>query len=539
MSTLLRCIVGSVLLWASVLALPATAWAQAEDEPFRRGLSARGDKKWPEMAAAMREAIAINRTESLRKVRTGIIRIGGGTEYLPHYFLAEALRMQNECAAAVREYETSEDQKIVQGIPEFATGLRAGYKECATKGVLLRDEYRQQANATDQVYNETVALFTRIAGLKQTSADLWKADFDPELERARSDLALAQKGISKARESRMTADFAESRNLSVRAGNVLRPLESRLGAAINTRTQISQLAAETQQALAGAETTDRAVDATKIPLTGALAASRDSARALVRRARDRLASAEKTQNTTTAAEALRLAQEASDAFSKLLEEVTRLARGEFEQRFQQVVAAASEQFSFVASSLATLDRLVAEKPGMMSPAISTEREAVRTVASSLQRRFDNARRTENLAGVDEAMRLAVEARTRIDALIKAFGPATLRDRGVREPLEAGARLYFSGEYQQALDTLAPLEGMSDVPLQLHAYLLRAASLYALYVRSGETNQALRTAAVAAIQRCKEIDSAFQPSAKAFSPRFIGFFQNPGAAVESAATAPSQ
>ena len=102
--------------------------------------------------------------------------------------------MQNQCAAAVSEYEISEDQKIVQGIPEFATGLRAGYKECATKGVLLRDEYRQQANATDQVYNEAVALFTRIAGLKQTSADLWKADFDPELERARSDLAHRESG---------------------------------------------------------------------------------------------------------------------------------------------------------------------------------------------------------------------------------------------------------------------------------------------------------------------------------------------------------
>ena len=142
-------IVGCALVWASMLALPATAWAQAEDEPFRRGLTARGDRKWPAVVEAMRQAIAVNRMESTRKVGSRLI-FGGGTEYLPHYFLGEALKNTGDCAGAVTAWEVSEEQKVVLTLPEFVPGLRAGYKECQGKGILLRDDYRQQVNVTDQ-----------------------------------------------------------------------------------------------------------------------------------------------------------------------------------------------------------------------------------------------------------------------------------------------------------------------------------------------------------------------------------------------------
>jgi chemotaxis regulatin CheY-phosphate phosphatase CheZ len=518
--------VGSVLVACFVLALPATAWAQTEDEPFRRGLAARGDKKWPQVVDAMRQAIAINRAESTRKVQVrSRLLFGTGTEYLPHYFLGEALKNANDCGGAVAEWEISEEQKVVLSLPEFAAGLRAGYKECAAKGVLLRDDYRQQVSTIDQLYEEAFGMATRLDRVKGVGPDLWKSDVEAEFERARTDLGLAQRALVKARATRLLADFNESKNASARAASVLRPLESRLGAAVNTRALIAQQSAETQQLLTGIETTNRAVDAAKVALPADLAASRDSARALATRARERLAVAEKTQNATAAGEALKLAQDASDASGKVLEQVNNLARGEFDRRFQQVVAAASEQFSFVATSFATLDRLVAEKPGAVSPAMSAERESLQKTYSSLQRRFDNSRRTENIAGVEDAMHLAVEARTRIDALIKTFGPATLRDRGVHPALEQAARLYFEGEYQQVLSSLDPLGSAIDVTFQVHVHLFRAAALYALYVRSGETNQKFRSDALAAVQRCQEIDPAFQPSARAFSPRFVSFFKD--------------
>jgi hypothetical protein len=512
-----------------VVASPAVVFAQAEDEPFRRGLVARGEKRWAQAVEAMRRAISINRMESTRKIQNrSILFFGSGTEYLPHYFLGEALKNVGDCTGAVTAWETSEEQKIVLKVPEFADLLRAGYKECAAKGVLLRDEYRQQVSATDQVYNEALAVATRLDPVRSTNPDLWVPDVEAEFERARNELGAAQRALVKGRQTRQSADFTESRNASARAAAALRPLETKLGAALNARAVIRQQTAETQQILTDAETTDGNVDAAKIALPPDLAKARESARALVTRSRERLAAAEKTQNQTAANEALRLAREASEAVGQLLEQVNKLARADFEQRLQHIVAAATEQFSFVATSLATLERLVAEKPATMSPAMAGEREALLKEQSALQRRLENARRTENLAGIQDAMRRALDSRGRIDALIKAFGPATLRDRGVLAPLEEGARLYFAGEYQQALDRLEPLMTMKDVPLQLHAHLFRAAALYALYIRSGESTQSLRNDALAAIQRCREIDSAFQPDARAFSPRFISFFQGAGA-----------
>jgi hypothetical protein len=535
-------IVGSVLVCAWVLSLPATAWAQTEDEPFRRGISARGDKKWAEMADEMRKAIAINAMESTRKVqvRARIIFGGNSTEYLPHYYLGEALKNQQNCAGAITEWEISEDQKVVKGIQQVYADLNAGYKECAARGVLLRDEFRQQIVTSDQVYNDALTVAKRLEGVRANSPDLWKSsDAEADYERARNDLGVAQKGLVKARQTRMLADFSESRTISVRATNALRPLETKLGNAVSARNLIGQQATETQQVLAAIETTERSIDAVKVALSPELAASRESARATVRTARERLGVAEKTQSAIAAGEALRLAQEASDAFGKVLDQVSKLARGEFEQRFQQTVAAATEQFSFVVASFATLERLIAEKPGSMTPDMSTQRESLGKSRIQLQRRLDNSRKTESIAGVEEAMRLATEIRTKIDELIRAFGPASLRDRGVHPALEQASRLYFSGEYQQVLSALDPLGSAVDVLLQVHVHLFKAASLYALYVRSGETNQKMRTDALAEIQRCKEIDPGFRPSSKAFSPRFISFFESGGVSVASSATAPAK
>jgi len=73
---------------------------------------------------------------------------------------------------------------------------------------------------------------------------------------------------------------------------------------------------------------------------------------------------------------------------------------------------------------------------------------------------------------------------------------------------------------------------------VHLHVFRAASLYALYVHSGEKDQALRNNALAAVQRSKEIDSAFQPDPRAFSPRFLSFFQSAGGS-EAQTSPPSQ
>ena len=522
----------SLVILAAALAIPATASAQAEDEPFRRGISARGDRKWQEAAQAMRQAIQINRTESTRRVQGGLRIFGRGTEYLPFYFLGEALKNMGDCAGAVTALEASEEQKVVLGVKEFADGLRAGLKECNSKGVLLRADYNQQIVATDQIYNDALTTLQRLEKVKESNQDLWRTEIQTEVDRARSDIALAQKTLVKARQTRMVVDFAESRAISVRAANLLRPLEAKLTAAIGTKNQIALQVAEALKVLEGADSASKEIDATKLSLTPALATARDSARSLSSRARERLGQLEKNENAATATEALRLAHEASDAFTKVLDQVKKSERSDFEQRFQQSLAGATEQLSFAGTSLAALERLVAEKPAAMTPELASQRDALVKEHATLQRRFDNARRTENMPGVEEARKLAGEARAKIDALIKLFGGVV---NVVPAALTLGAGHYFGGEYKQALTALESLVAQTDVPLRVHVHLFRAASLYALYVRSGEKDQALRNDALAAIQRCKEIDASFRPDPRAFSPRFLSFFQS--AAGTSAAQAP--
>jgi tetratricopeptide (TPR) repeat protein len=288
---------------------------------------------------------------------------------------------------------------------------------------------------------------------------------------------------------------------------------------------------ETQKVLAGIETSSNAIDAIKITLPATLISQREAARTVAGRARERLVQAERTSNATTAAEALRLAHEAADAYTQVLDQAKKVYQDDFDLRFQQAVAGATEQLSFVGNSLAELERLVAEKPGTMTPEIASRRDVLVKDHGTLQRRFDNARRSQSITGVQDAMKLAVEARTRLDELIKRIGFIV---DPVPAALKQGASHYLAGQYQEALSALEPLVTQTDVPLRVHVHVFRAASLYALYVRSGETNQALRNDAFAAVQRCKEIDPAFRPDPRAFSPRFVAFFESAGSSGTQAA-----
>jgi hypothetical protein len=105
-------------------------------------------------------------------------------------------------------------------------------------------------------------------------------------------------------------------------------------------------------------------------------------------------------------------------------------------------------------------------------------------------------------------------------------------------LEDGARYYLDGQYQKALDALGPPGQLTNVLLQVHVHVFRAASLYALYLSSGQSNQALRAQASDEVQRSREIDPAFRPSRRAFTPRFISFYEAGAVPATSSPTAPA-
>ena len=88
----------------------------------------------------------------------------------------------------------------------------------------------------------------------------------------------------------------------------------------------------------------------------------------------------------------------------------------------------------------------------------------------------------------------------------------------------------------ALDPSTGVDAAPSPSLQLQAHLFRAASLFALYVRSGESRQELRTQALAEIDLGKRIDATFQPSTQVFAPRFIMLYKTGGAAASHTANA---
>ena len=76
-----------MLALVCVCAVPALAAAQ--DDAFKQGLQARGDKKWADVVRHMQNALKADSQESTRKVRSGFLGVQG-MEYLPHFFLGEA-----------------------------------------------------------------------------------------------------------------------------------------------------------------------------------------------------------------------------------------------------------------------------------------------------------------------------------------------------------------------------------------------------------------------------------------------------------------
>src|SRR5262245_21357275 len=92
---------------ATALLTAQSAAAQDRDDDFRNGLRARGDKRWAEVAVQMRRAIRIDANESPRKVRVGFLNLST-MEYLPHFFLGEALFNTGDCAGAVTEWAESQ-----------------------------------------------------------------------------------------------------------------------------------------------------------------------------------------------------------------------------------------------------------------------------------------------------------------------------------------------------------------------------------------------------------------------------------------------
>ena len=136
-----------------------------------------------------------------------------------------------------------------------------------------------------------------------------------------------------------------------------------------------------------------------------------------------------------------------------------------------------------------------------------------------RRRLDAGRRgTTN--EVSEAVSLAHSATSGFERARQLSDEGRAR---LLASLVSASTLYFTGRYAAARAELGKLDYSVGFP-GVQVRLFRAATAYALFVSGGERDQRLRQEAEANIRDCRRLAAAgFKPDPKAFSPRFVQFF----------------
>jgi hypothetical protein len=510
---------GALLLLAST--------ASAQDQAFKDGLDARDDKRWPVVVERMRAAIEEQRLESVRKVG-GRLRgiLGGGTEYFPYYFLGEALFNLNDCPGAVEAWAESEQQGAIKSRPELVARVRQGYTTCESRGILSPEKFAPMLQRTTQQVTEASAAATAFIATTQANPDAWRAEgtLREQYDRAFAEVQSARTKLASATRSRSQRDFSEASAAADTAKTTLAALDTSFSGVIRARAQVAQQIKEVEQQIAGAETLERSVEG-RGQLTGPMNGALQQGREALARARDRLSAGSRTANTRLLDEARLAATDAAGRFNSLMVELERVERTAGERRLATALQAARETFTFVDGALATYDRLAAERTASVSADMTVSRQAVQRQVEAARRRLETSRKASDAPGVEAAVRAAGAARTSLDSLIGLFGPPTLADRGVHPALQDGARFFFSGDYQAALTALAADRLPGEVPLQLHVHLFRAASLFALHARGGGGDESLLSRARSEVDQCKALNPEFRPDPRAFSPRFLAFFDN--------------
>ena len=508
---------------------PAVAQNNREtaDAAFKAGIEAFDDKKWQEAAGHLRRATQLDPREDTRRVSHGNIFERKRTEYLPYYFLGQALFNLQDCASAVDAWSTSEAQGTVKVRPESGKLMGQGYTACEAKGVLPPAKYNPLLARTRQQLNDLNGQLAAVSDRGKSHLDVWRSDpnLQAQYDRASTEYQAAQTRFTAATRSRSDRDFADAAAAGERVRTVLvtlrTQLETKIAAVIGAQEQAKQI----DQLLGEGRNLESAIDAKKPFITPALAALRQAASESMSRARSQLAAGREGANEQVLNDAHKAALDGTNRLQQVMAEIGKVEERLFGERLAAAVANTNEAFSLAQSAFALLELRFTEKPSEVTDEKRTQREALQKQFAALERRRDGAIRNKNINGIEQAAQLAGDVRTQVVDLVAGFGPVTIIDRGVKPELAEGARLFFEGEYERAL-TVLDLENLNDVLFQAHVHLFRAASHYALFMRSGERDQSRKTQAVAEVEKCKQRAPTLQPDPRAFAPRFISFYTSP-------------
>jgi hypothetical protein len=316
---------------AAGLAVPVFAQDEATkklDDVFKRGIEALDDEEWDVAVKLFQEAIALNPSESLR-------RIGGrflirGDEYLPHVRLGQAYLGRGDCGAAFRAWEESERQGVVKKSEDGLEIIEEGHEECQDKGFLLPGEYASQERKVAGVLREAGDIDQQIVTLSAASPTTTTPEMKTVHERARSDLGSARGRLEEARRTRLGQTMTEALAAAENARNGLltarrvfeRALEAR---GVDTKTvetkptlRAAEVEAVIDSASQSAQIVQTVISSSPVPviLPPDVAQTLRRAQESLEGARDKVASAKRTGADADLEEARRQRSGGCRAMSK-------------------------------------------------------------------------------------------------------------------------------------------------------------------------------------------------------------------------------
>jgi len=528
---------------ALAFTLATTLSAQSQDRsyerPFKAGLDARDVKspKWDEVERQMREAIRINPKESTDKVGGRLNIPGTGTEYLPYFFLGEALFKKGDCAGAMEAWYRSESQGVIKNVQKYSRPMQTDLGSCVQRGLLPSPKFEEATVAAMKEMTAATAAGEAVRSHGATAGDLFTSERQGQVAAAENVIKEAQGHLESGRKTRAATSFTEVTLATRRALGTLAGVEKDLAASIAARDEFRRGLVALEREIEAAGALERAIEGKRNFLNDALIASRQAGRDALGRAR-KASDAARSANTSAAiGDGLTAATVATRQLQQVLNEVTELERKEAVARVAGLIHSIRQRFATIEARCKEFD--AAAGPAT-DPKLTADRRALENRERAAVREFSAAEKSGDAARIEAAEKTASQIWVQLDRLLQGLGIKPV----VPEALARAVQSFLDGDFRAALEALAP-EGavVPDTRFLPHAQMFRAAARYELYLRSQPADASQLAEARTLVADLVGLNPAFEPDPRAFSPRFREFFgrarQEIRTSVPSVPVAPAQ
>ena len=508
---------------ALTLTLAATLPAQSQDRgyerPFKAGVEARNARspRWDEVERQMREAIKLNPKESTDKVGTVLSLPGTGTEYLPYFFLGEALFKKNDCAGAMDAWYRSESQGAIKNVQKYLQPMQSSLGTCIQKGLLPSPKYEEAILAAAKEIATTSGAAETAKAHGATAGDLFTPERQGQVDAAESFIKEAQGHLDSGRKTRAAASFTEVTLATRRASGILGGMEKELAAASAIRDDFRRSLVALEREIDAAAAVDRAIEGKRLFLNDPLLGSRQAGRDALGRARRASDAARSTNTSAAIGDGLTAATAATRQLQQVLNEVTELERKDAVAKVAGLVRSIRQRFTAIETRFKDFDAAAVRGT---DPKLTAERQALENRERAAVREFSAAEKSGDTARIEAAGKMASQIGFQLDRLLQALGIKPV----VPAELARAVQSFLDGDFRAALAALA-LEGavVPDARFLPHAQIFRAAARYELYLRSTPADASQLAEARTLVADLVGLNPAFEPDTRAFSPRFREFF----------------